>query len=230
MEKLMLYLKMMRRISVYIFSILLLTGMVPSLFGQDTLRTYGPRIGINLAPFVGYFTNPQIIGAEASLDLELFPNLFPIFELGFSSTADSIKNTSYSSGGAYARLGLDYNFLKAIDRSQHHAISAGFRYGTAVFKHHAENITVKSDYWGNLQLDNYENNLNGHWIELVGGITAEVAKNFFIGWTVRYKILINPDMDPQMVPLLIPGYGKGSLNRGFGVTYSLLYKIPLFKK
>jgi hypothetical protein len=224
------HLKVMMRTSGYIFSILLLMCLVPSLQGQDTLRTYGPRIGLNLAPFVGYFSDPKIIGAEASLDVELFPNLYPIFELGFSSTADSIENTSYSSGGAYARLGLDYNLLKALDRSQHHAITAGFRYGTAVFKHHAENITVESDYWGDYHLDNYENNLNGHWIELVGGITAEVAKNFFIGWTVRFRILINPDMDPQMVPLLIPGYGKGSNSRGFGVTYSVLYKIPLLKK
>ncbi len=224
------HLKVMMRTSGYIFSILLLMCLVPSLLGQDTLRTYGPRIGLNLAPFVGYFTDPKVLGAEASLDVELFPNLYPIFELGFSSTADSIVNTTYSSGGAYARLGLDYNFLKAIDRSQHHAITAGFRYGTAVFKHHAENITVKSDYWGNLHLDEYENNLSGNWIELVGGMTAEVAKNFFVGWTVRFKILINPNMDPQMVPLLIPGYGNGTNSRGFGVTYSVLYKIPLLKK
>jgi len=224
------HLKMMMRTSGYIFSILLLVCLVPSLSGQDTLRTYGPRIGLNLAPLVGYFSDPKVIGAEASLDLELFPNLYPIFELGFSSTADSIEVTSYSSGGAYARLGLDYNFLKALDRSQHHAITAGFRYGTSVFAHHAENITVRSDYWGDYFLDNYENNLNGHWIELVGGITAEVAKNFFLGWTVRYKILINPDMDPQMIPLLIPGYGNGTNKRGFGFTYSVLYKIPLLKK
>ncbi len=52
-------------------------------------------------------------------------------------------------GGAFARLGLDYNLLKLSDRSQHHTITAGFRYGTSVFKHNAENITVVSDYWGN---------------------------------------------------------------------------------
>lgn len=226
----MQYWKMTTSTSVSIFSILLLVCLVPSLHGQDTLHTYGPRIGLNLAPFVGYFTDPRVIGAEASLDVELFPNLYPIFELGFSTTSDSVQETSYSSGGVYARLGLDYNLLKALDRSQHHAITAGFRYGTSIFKHQTENITVESDYWGTHRVNNYENNLSGHWIELVGGITAELANNFFIGWTVRYKILINPGMDPQIVPLLVPGYGKGSSKRGFGFSYSLLYKIPLFKK
>lgn len=220
----------MRSISGYIFSTLLVLCLVSNGFGQDTLRTYGPRIGINLAPIVGYFSDPQVIGADASLDFELYRNLYPIFELGFSSLADSVDDASYSSGGAFARIGLDYNFLEIGDRSMHHAITAGFRYGSSIFKHRAENITVRNDYWGDYFIDNYENNLNGHWIELVGGITAEVASNFFLGWTVRYKILLNPDMDPRMVPLLVPGYGQGTLSRAFGFSYSIMYKIPLLKK
>ncbi|MDX2431970.1 MAG: DUF6048 family protein [Bacteroides sp.] len=220
----------MKSISGYIFSGLLLLVLLPSLQGQDTLRTYGPRFGVNLAPLLGLFTDPKIIGADASLDFELFPNLYPVFELGFSSLSDSLEDVSYASGGGFAKLGLDYNLLKSKDRSQHHAITVGFRYGTSIFKHHAENITVVSDYWGNLFIDNYENNLNGHWFELVGGMKAEVAKNFFLGWSVRYKILINPNMDPQIAPLLVPGYGNGTRNRAFGFTYSVFYKIPLIKK
>lgn len=229
-------LKAMRSISGYIISTLLLLWLLPSLHGQDThgthdtLRTYGPRIGINLAPFVGYFTDPRIIGAEASLDFELFHNIYPVFELGYSDLADSLDEVSYHSTGGYARLGIDYNLLNLGDRSQHHAITVGLRYGTSIFRHKAENIRVESNYWGDFLLESYENNLNGHWIELVGGLSAELAKNFFLGWSVRYKILINPDMDPQMVPLLVPGYGDGSMNRVFGFTYSVMYKIPLLKK
>ena len=136
--------KQMRSTSGYIFSTLLFLLLVPSLYGQDTLRTYGPRFGVNLAPFIGFFTDPKIIGADASLDFEVFPNLYPIFELGFSSLSDSLEDASYTSGGGFARIGLDYNLLKVKDRSQHHAITAGFRYGTSIFKQSAENITVKS--------------------------------------------------------------------------------------
>ena len=209
---------------------MLLMWLVPSLSGQDTLRTYGPRIGVNLAPVFGFFTDPPVPGGEASVDLEIFPNFYPVFELGYSSMSDSVDDVSYSSGGAYARLGLDYNLLDNKDRSVHHAITVGFRYGTSFFKQSAENIRVPSDYWGDLNIDSYENTLNGHWFELVGGITAEVARNLFIGWTVRYKILLNPGMDPLIAPLLVPGYGNGTNNRGFGLTYTISYKIPLLKK
>jgi len=220
----------MKSISGYIFSGVLLLWLLPSLNGQDTLRTYGPRFGLNLAPFVSYFANPPVIGAEASMDFEIYPNYYPVFEAGYATLSDSVNESSYSSGGFYARIGLDYNLLSVEDRSEHHAITIGFRYGTSIFRHSAENITVPSGYWGDLIIENYENTLNGHWFELVGGITAEVANNFFLGWTVRYRILINPDMDPQIRPRLIPGYGNGTEKRGFGFTYSVLYKIPLLKR
>jgi hypothetical protein len=51
-----------------------------------------------------------------------------------------------------------------------------------------------------------------------------------MSWSVRYRILINPSMDPQITPLVIPGYGKGTMNRVLGFTYTVAYKIPIIKK
>jgi len=223
-------LKAMKRIFGYIFSGVLLLWLAPSLMGQDTLRTYGPRIGVNLGSFSGYLFNPPVIGYEASLDFEIYKNFYPIFEFGYSKLNDSVDDASYSSGGVYTRLGLDYNLLDNKDRSVHHTITVGFRYATSIFRHSADNILISSYYWGDFLIDSYENTLNGHWFELVTGINAEVLTNFFMGWTVRYKILLNPGMDPQIAPLLIPGYGNGTSNRGFGFTYTLSYKIPLLKR
>jgi len=220
----------MRSISVYIFSGALLLLSSLSLDGQDTLRTYGPRVGIDVAPFVSYFASPPIIGAEVNLDFEIATNYYPVFELGFSSMSDSIVDVSYSSAGTYARIGLDYNLLPLDDRSVHHSITAGFRYGFSLFRHEASNILIPGEYWGDYLIESYENTLTGHWLELVGGIKAEVLPNFFLGWSIRYRILLNQSMDEQLTPLLIPGYGNGAENRGMGFSYSISYKIPLFRK
>ncbi|MCK4746988.1 MAG: hypothetical protein KAT15_08135 [Bacteroidales bacterium] len=220
----------MKNISGYIFKGALLLLLVQSLQGQDTLRTYGPRIGIDLARFVYYFTDPPEVGAEFSLDFEIYKNFFPVFEAGYSHLSDAVGEVEYASGGPYARVGVDYNLLPMKDRSVHHSIFVGFRYATSIFSHQSEGITIQSDYWGDLVIDTYENTLQGHWLELVGGIKAEVASNLFLGWSVRYKILLNPDMDPQVAPLMIPGFGRGTEERGFGFTYSIFYKIPLIKR
>lgn len=197
---------------------------------QDTLRTYGPRFGIDLARFIYFFSDPSQIGAEASVDFEIYKNLFPVFEAGYTSMDDDEELFDYSSNGAYGRIGVDYNVLPSKNRSLHHSITFGFRYGMSVFKHRSENIIIPGDYWGDYEPGPYENNLTGHWLEMVMGAKTEVLPNFFLGWAVRYKFLLNPDMDPLMAPELIPGYGTGGESGIFGFSYSVFYKIPLIKK
>ena len=220
----------MRNICGYIFNGALLLLFIQPLVGQDTIRTYGPRIGIDLARFAYFFADPSQPGAELSVDVELFKNVYPVFELGYSQLSDNRDLFDYSSKGMYARAGLDYDFSPPKDRSEHHSMSIGFRYGISPFSHQAHNAIIPGDYWGDYLLDSYENSLVGNWLELVGGVKTEVASNFFLGWSVRYKILFNPEMDPLMKPQLVPGYGNASADRGFGFSYSMLYKITLLKR
>jgi len=229
----MQHMKRMRYISGSIFKalpVLLALVLSGSLSAQDTLRTYGPRFGLDLARLIYLFTDPSETGAEASVDFEVYRNVYPVFELGFNSMSDSRELFDYSSSGAYGRGGVDYNVLSLKDRSAHHGITLGFRYGMSRFTQKVEDILIPEVYWGDFQAEDYENSLTGYWIELVGGMKAEVVSNFFLGWSLRYKILLNPDMDPVMVPEMIPGYGTGGEDRVFGFTYSIYYKIPLFKK
>lgn len=212
--------------------LLLMSGTVSAqaVADQDTLRSFGPRIGIDVSRFFYLFADPVQKGAEASLDFEIYRNIYPVIELGYNSSSDSQELFDYSSSGIYGRAGIDYNFLKLKDRSVHHAITLGFRYGLSVFKHDITNLIVPGEYWGDYAPGPYENNLTGHWFELVGGLKTEVFSNFFLGLSFRYKILLNPDMDPFMIPELVPGYGIGGEDRTFGFTYSVFYMIPLIKK
>jgi len=226
----MLNLRKMKNISGYIFRLgFLLVTLLPAT-GQDTLRTYGPRIGMDLARFVYIFADPSEIGAEFSVDLEVYENVFPVFELGYNTISEEGDLYDYKAGGPYTRVGADYNFFPVTDRSVHHSITIGFRYGISTFSHRIDNLLVPSNYWGDLVVSTYENTLAGQWFELVGGMKTELVPNLFLGWMVRYKILLNPDMDPLVTPQLIPGYGRGTSDRGFGFSYSIFYKIPILKR
>ena len=220
----------MKSISGYIFRAILFLLAVSPLTGQDTLRTYGPRVGIDLARFIYYFAEPAERGAEVSLDFEVASNVYPVLEAGFSTLSETVDGAAYSSSGPYGRVGIDYNLLAMRDRSVHHAATIGARYAASWFSQEADNIVIPSDYWGDYVIDSYQSSLFGHWVELVTGIRAEVLPNLFFGWSVRYRILLNPDMDPRVTPLLVPGYGRGTAERGLGFTYAVAYKIPLLKK
>ena len=220
----------MKNISGYIFSVLLLLVLSHGLAGQDTLRTYGPRIGVDLARIPWYFTEPPEYGAEISVDAELIRDLYPVIEIGYSTLSLDSISYNYRSGGPYVRAGADYNFLPFRDRSVHHSITAGIRLGISRFSHQADDVSIPGSYWGESFLDSYNNELTGAWLELAGGLKTEILPNFFLGWSARYRILINPGMDPRVPPRHIPGYGNGTENRGFGISYRVMYKIPVLKK
>lgn len=223
----------MKNISGYSTELLLLVVLLLLMrpaAGQDTLRTYGPRLGVDLARFAYLFADPAQTGAEISLDAELYPNLYPVMEAGYNRISEPGDLFDYTSAGTYARLGADYNILPMDDRSVHHTITGGVRYGVSFFSHRAEKIRIPGDYWGDYILDSYSNSLTGHWLELVVAARTEVAPNFFLGWSVRYKILLTPHMDDRVTPRLVPGYGRGSIEREFGFTYHIMYKIPVMKQ
>ena len=226
----MLSLNRMKNICGYIFSGAILLILIQPLAGQDTLRTFGPRIGVDVARIAYIFAKPSELGAEFSVDFEVYKNIYPVFELGYSRISESGDLFDYTSGGPYARAGIDYNLLDTKDRSVHHSMTGGFRYGFSVFSHRTENVVIPNNYWGDYMMDSYENALAGSWLELVAGIRTEVAPNFFLGWAVRYKILFNPEMDPLIPPHFVPGFGSGGSDRGIGFTYSISYKIPLLKR
>jgi len=228
MEVLMSRRLILKSISGFISSLLIFCSMEGA--AQDTLRTYGPRFGIDIARLAFLFTSPKEKGAEASVDFEVYKNLYSVAEIGYNNLSFDQENFNYFSSGLYGRIGVDYNFLPVQDRSVHHSIFIGTRYGISFLQHRAEKILVGNSYWGDYLLDEYQNNLTGHWVELTGGVKAELFSNFFMGWTVRYKFLIDKGTDELMTPYLIHGFGKGNSNRSLGISYCIMYKIPVVRK
>lgn len=198
--------------------------------GQDTIRTYGPRFGLDLARFAFILADPSEQGAEFSVDFEIYRNLYPVVELGYNSISESEDFFNYSASGLYGRAGFDYNMINLKDRSQHHAFTFGLRYGFSAFSHGAEDIYIPNPYWGDRLVESYSKDLKGHWIELVAGVKAELVPNLFMGWSLRYKFLLNPDMDPLVKAHMVPGFGTGGKDSSIGISYSIFYKIPLLKK
>lgn len=63
-------------------------------------------------------------------------------------------------------------------------------------------------------------------VELVVGVKVRIYKNFNMGWSVRMKYKTNASTNEYANPWYVPGYGKFKSNN-MGITYSLIYKLPL---
>ena len=76
------------------------------------------------------------------------------------------------------------------------------------------------------------NNLNAGWVELILGFNAEISKNIYMGISLRVNRMINQKTPSNYTNFFIPGFNKVTENNNFGtgITYNLIYQIPILKK
>jgi len=214
----------------YLLSSFLLIIAISSHAQQDTGFVKGLRLSVDLSPIVIMGFEPERKGIGAAIDFEFKENLFAVIEGGWLDYNSNHSAYNYQLNGVYGLLGVDYNFLKQESRVDDDIFFIGFRYGASQFQHQTDNITY-TNYWGTYEGAYEQEQLFGQWAEITFGFKAELyfAKNVFIGWTIRSKILISGKNSDILEPYIIPGYGKTEKNFKFGISWFLAYRIP-FKK
>lgn len=189
------------------------------------------NLGTDLTRFALPILDTTRIGWEVSGDFELLKDMFVGAEFGFQNTKVEKTNYTYSGNGYYTRIGVDYNFMKHVDEKSLDKMLIGLHYGFTTFNHQAENVRVPSTYYGDFTGGAIEKNwLSANWLEVALGMRAELLANFYLGWSLRIRMKVWGENDPNLQPYYIPGFGRAYGNNAFGFNYSLFYQIPIKKK
>jgi hypothetical protein len=210
-----------------IFSLVLLVSAM-QVFSQEWK---GLSLGADLSRFIVPAVDSTRYGWEVSGDFELMKDVFGVVEIGSQNTAFDHANYDYKSGGGYTRVGVDYNYMKHLDPESTDQLLVGLRYGFTTFWHEADNIIVHDPIWGNFTGGSIDRKwLGANWMEITTGMRAELLRNLYLGWSIRFRINIWQQADDHMQPYHVPGYGRAWNNSAVGINYSLYYKIPIIKK
>lgn len=193
---------------------------------DNFIRMKGIRLGADITrPFQNLWTKGNRYGSEFSADMELWPNLFPVFESGIDIMKIKTDYIDYKSSGSYSRIGVDYNFLPAENKNDKNIFFAGIRYGFVLARQQVNSYKIDS-YWGSTTGEFVNQNYFAHWAEFLVGIKGEILHNIYLGWTIRGKIKLN-NKDLGMPPTyFIPGYGKAERGFSADITYSVYYNLP----
>lgn len=171
----------------------------------------------------------DITSTEVSVEANLQNKFFPIVEVGYGTMDATNDETDiyYKTSAPFFRIGLSYNVFhkKPYLPGQ---LLVGLRYGFSSFSYDVTAPDLVDPNWGHTSIPfSYEGvKSNAGWIELAVGMKTKVYKGFHMGFTARYRSRISLKKHENSEPLYIPGFGKnGSSN--FGLTYNLIYKLPL---
>ena len=226
----------------YFISILLIISSLKAISQEgkslDTIpvkTTYGIKFGIDLSKQVRMLTEPDYKGLVFTGDYRILDRLFLAAEFGSEEKKTSNEVLDFDTDGTFLKLGVNYNIYNN-QKGLNNEIYVGFRYGLGKFSHKLNSYTIYNldQYWNQNFVNNSSSftDLNASWLEFVLGFKAEIINNIFMGLDLRLNRLISQDKPTNFSNLYIPGFNKvlEENNFGVGVSYSVYYQIPIFKK
>jgi len=226
----------------YFISILLIISSLKAISQEgkslDTIpikTTYGIKFVIDLSKQIRMLTEPDYKGLVFTGDYRILDRLFLAAEFGSEEKKTSNEVLDFDTDGTFLKLGVNYNIYNN-QKGLNNEIYVGFRYGLGKFSHKLNSYTIYNldQYWNQNFVNNSSSftDLNASWLEFVLGFKAEIINNIFMGLDLRLNRLISQDKPTNFSNLYIPGFNKvlEENNFGVGVSYSVYYQIPIFKK
>ena len=195
---------------------------------------YGIRIGLDFSKQIRMLTE-DYKGLSLYGDVKIKERLFIVSELGSDEKELRTDNLRSKFSGNYIKAGLNYNLYNNLP-GLNNEIYVGFRFATSKFKSEISEYIIynKDRFWSQDPIfDNIINKgLNANWVELIIGINAELLNNLFMGLSLRLNRMLNQKKPENFTNLYIPGFNKVTENNNFGtgLTYSIIYQIPIIKK
>lgn len=204
---------------------------------SDTIyvkNKYGIRAGIDLSKQIRMLTE-EYSGLSLYGDIKIKERLFIVAELGNDQKTIETENINSKLSGSYIKTGFNYNLYNNLP-GLNNEIYVGLRYSQSLFKNELIDYSIynKDRFWNDQRILEYKefDNLKSSWIEFVVGFNSEIKNNLFMGLSLRLNRMLKQDTPENFTNLFIPGFNKVTENNNFGtgITYSIIYQIPIIKK
>ena len=227
----------MKHILKFTFSLVVLFSMVGN--AQDTIQKfpqrYGLRVGVDLHRLSKSFYDKDYRGLEIVGDYRLTKKFYVAGELGNEEKTVDDDRLNFTTNGSYFKVGFDYNaFENWLDMEN--MIYTGMRVGFSSFDHQVNSYKIyenNGNYYGQTIVAPGEkfSGQTASWVEIVGGVKAELFNNLYMGFSVRLNYLISNKEPEGFANLYIPGFNRTYDGKfGAGFNYTLSYFIPIYKK
>lgn len=186
----------------------------------------GVRIGAEAVNITRSFIEENYKEYQFQADIDFY-RYFLNVEYGVLERTFTSENGLYNVEGSYFRVGPDINFLhRDPDRS---ALFFGLRYGFTTF---SDNLSYSYQDQSFGDGTDYVTNkdIKANWLEMVAGMKVKMWKMVWLGYTARFKFSVDTFENKELIPNIIPGYGRADETVVWGLNYYLIIRIPVRKE
>lgn len=198
--------------------------------GDNTADVHQLSVGFDVSRFLFNNLFPSRQGYEIQADYNWKKNLYWAAEAGWGKGNVDYSFLKYQTKGSFLRLGIEQSLLGILGPKDFDNAFIGVRYGIGLGNMSNVHFTVPSPFGGTSEGNAPGQSYWVHWGEIVAGVKVSIWNNFYAGWMIRGKFLINPKTFKTLSPNYIPGFGKGDKNTVFDFNFYLSYGIQWTRK
>jgi len=185
----------------------------------------GVMIGVDVFNIGRSIWEDELTQQELQLDIDS-RHYHVTLGYGTAETQRQSDISSYSNDGNYWRVNIETNFLYSTERKSN--LFVGLGYGRSKFDDLF--VSETEDAFGTTLITSRNSGATARWFELTTGTKIHIWKQFYMGYTIRYKFLKKVNFE-QLIPNDIPGFGENREDDKdqFGFNYYLYWRIPFGK-
>lgn len=194
---------------------------------QDSVKyKYSPNfiIGADVLNIgSGFFGDRQLI--QGFISSRIKPKVHAVLDAGYDKNTYQKNGYDAKADGFFAKAGAFY-MLSADPENTFNGFYAGGKLAGSFYSQEYFAIPVKGGNNSGTTLSFDKSSQSSYWIEAALGARIQVFEsNFFIDVNVQPRYLIYTTKQDEIMPMIVPGFGKSSGSFNMGFSWNLAYKF-----
>jgi hypothetical protein len=172
---------------------------------------------------VSFFSNRQLF--QGFISSKVKGNIHAIIEAGFEKNIYQKNGYDATANGPFAKIGAFYMLAKDSE-NEFNGFYGGAKIGGSFYNQEYYAIPIRGFGGSSSSVSMPSSSQSSFWLEgTIGGRVQLFESNFFIDVNMQPRYLMVTSKQDEVVPMIVPGFGKSSAKFNMGFAWSIAYKF-----
>lgn len=172
---------------------------------------------------VSFFSDRQLF--QGFISSKIKGNIHAIVEAGFEKNIYQKNGYDATANGPFAKIGAFY-MLARDPENEFNGFYGGAKIGGAFFTQEYFAIPIRGFGGSSSSVSMPASSQSSFWLEgTIGGRVQLFTSNFFIDVNMQPRYLMVTSKQDEVVPMIVPGFGRSSSKFNMGFAWSIAYKF-----
>lgn len=172
---------------------------------------------------VSFFSDRQLF--QGFISSKIKGNIHGIVEAGFEKNIYQKNGYNATANGPFAKIGGFYMLAKDPE-NEFNGFYGGAKVGGSFYTQEYFSIPIRGFGGSSSSISMPSSSQSSFWLEgAIGGRVQLFESNFFIDVNMQPKYLLVTSKQDEVVPMIVPGFGRSSSKFNMGFAWNIAYKF-----